>query len=285
MRPLEGGCDVLIIASNCDVLNSLLDNVLCDQFWCTIFTVLLFNHFISFCGVWNADRVSSEAETTVAQAPDFPFPIDADDHCESPLEAYQDLSPLLTQVCGNVKTCASMRIYDPYYCDGAVIRNLSQVGFLNVYNRKKDCYAVWALSNAPDFDVLVTNPPYSDDHIEKLVRYITSDSFGKRPWFLLLPQWVHKKNFYVTATSHIRPFYLVPRKRYVYLPPKNFRQSKKSDVHKKSSPFVSMWYCWGGAMNDALIQKYSKDKLRDDSSCDLARSKSALRDLRRKPQR
>ena len=214
--------------------------------------------------------------------PDFPYPIDADDHCESPLEAYSDIAPLLTLLCGTNKTSDSLRIYDPYYCDGAVIRNLAELGFSNVSNRKEDCYAVWASPSTPKFDVLVTNPPYSDDHIEKLIRYITSSSFGNRPWFLLLPQWAHKKNFYVQATARIRPFYLVPRKRYVYVPPKHFRASKKSDVHKKSSPFVSMWYCWGGAANDALLEHYYKNCSTSASGCDLARSKSALRDLRRK---
>lgn len=186
----------------------------------------------------------------------------------------------MTQLCAKKH---ALRLYDPYYCDGAVVRHLTELGFPNVYNRKEDCYAVWASSDVPPFDVLVTNPPYSDDHIEKLVRFVTSHSFGDRSWFLLLPQWAHKKDFYTAATAHIRPFFLVPRKRYVYLPPKNYRAPKKSDVHKKSSPFVSMWYCWGGThtANEELLQRYGGDN-GNAPSCDLARSKSALRDLRRK---
>lgn len=262
----------------------------------------------------------------------FPYHVDPDDHCESPLDAYQDIAPLLqsiiirepaldlsrhakqstptsndnsneTPTSTNHKNHGSaadknknngnpLRIYDPYYCDGAVIQNLTQLGLPNVYNRKEDCYSVWKNSTEsliPPFDVLVTNPPYSEDHIERLFRFLTSPTFGHRRWFVLLPTWVHKKDFYTNATNRIAPFYLIPHRRYVYLPPPNFRESKKSSVHRKSSPFVSMWYCWGGTTegNNQLMQQfyhYNKT-LKSKSQCDLARSKSALRDLRRKPRK
>jgi hypothetical protein len=111
------------------------------------------------------------------------------------------------------------------------------------------------------------------------LHHVTSRNFGNRPWFLLLPTWVHKKDYYKAATCNIKPFYVVPRKRYTYLPPKQFRQKKASDVHRKSSPFVSMWYIWGGTheRNEELIRNYQND-----GHCDLVRTKSALRDLRRK---
>jgi hypothetical protein len=215
----------------------------------------------------------------------FPFATDPDDHCESPLEAYRDILPLLQHLVSLKKDApSSFRIYDPYYCNGAVVQNLATLGFPNVYNRKEDCYQVWDAAGSfyPDFDVLVTNPPYSLDHMEKLIDHLTmSPKFGQRPWCLLLPQFVHKKEYFEQRTqqANIRPFFLVPRKRYVYLPPPSFRASKKSDVHKKSSPFVSMWYVWGGtpAMTERLFAGARSTIL----NCDVARSKSALRDLRR----
>lgn len=204
-----------------------------------------------------------------------------------------------------------LRIYDPYYCNGAVIENLTSLGFPSVYNKKEDCYQTWASTTLyPSFDVLVTNPPYSGDHIEKLVHHLTSPRMTGRPWFLLMPEWVHKKAYFLsnTKSQQIQPFYLVPKKRYVYLPPKDYRASKKSDVHKKSSPFNSMWYIWGGTRegNDKLMRYFYNSSgctfPADDTSesvtgpgntsngqrmplsdaCELARSKSALRDLRRK---
>jgi hypothetical protein len=210
-------------------------------------------------------------------SPEFPFETDPDDHCESPLEAYNDIAPLL-QLCGS-----NVSIYDPYYCDGTVAKNLNTLGFPDVYNRKEDCYQVWASSKSyPSFNVLVTNPPYSGDHIEKLMHHISSKQFGDKPWFLLLPQFVHKKDYYVNSTAHISPFYVVPRKRYVYLPPPSFRESKKSDTHKKSSPFVSMWYIWGGtpARNEQLLAAAQNIQ-----SCKVARTKNGLRDMRRSKQK
>ncbi|KAL7579849.1 hypothetical protein ACA910_004861 [Epithemia clementina (nom. ined.)] len=205
-----------------------------------------------------AEEVDDTVEATL-NLPNFPFPTEPDDHCESPKEAYMHIAAMLNEV--QPRKQQSLRIYDPYYCDGAVERNFNQLGFLNVYNKKEDCYHVWEKGDLPLFDVLVSNPPYSGDHIEKLLHFVFSPAFGSRPWFLLLPQWVHKKEFFLAALrkrTDACPFYIVPRKRYVYLPPRGFREAKTSDTHKKSSPFVSM------------------------CECDLARSKNALRDLRRK---
>lgn len=254
-----------------------------------------------------------DSEDDTASAIFFPFPTDPDDHCESPLQAYAHVQPLLSQVAKTVGSASDkdLKIYDPYYCNGAVIENLAVLGFPSVYNKKEDCYQVWAsAASYPSFDVLVTNPPYSADHIEKLVNHITSPKMTGRPWFLLMPEWVHKKDYFLSKTKsrQMQPFYLIPKKRYVYLPPKDYRASKKSDVHKKSSPFNSMWYIWGGTRegNDKLMRYYYNSKactfpIIDNSTqkesvpanpnpkrmplsqvCDLARSKSALRDLRRK---
>jgi hypothetical protein len=248
----------------------------------------------------------------------FPFPTVADDHCESPVEAYADIAPFLKHLQEhNPDGHANLRIYDPYYCDGSVIRHLASLGFPNVYNRKEDCYETWRTKDdtksktLSQFDVLVTNPPYSGDHMERLLTFVASSQWGDRPWFLLLPNFVHKKDYYqqlllqrsITVKDRhrnpndtIRPFYLVPDKRYIYVPPKQFRAAKKSDVHKKSSPFVSMWYCWGGSptRNEALIRSFydhhgagtggqsQSSTVSNHGGCQLARSRSALRDLRRK---
>ena len=252
-----------------------------------------------------------DSEDGTASDISFPFPTVPDDHCESPLQAYAHIQPLLSLL---AKTLGSggdknLNIYDPYYCNGAVIENLAALGFPSIYNKKEDCYQVWTSATSyPSFDVLVTNPPYSADHIEKLVNHITSPKMDGRPWLLLMPEWVHKKDYYLSKTKsrQMQPFYVVPKKRYVYLPPKDYRASKKSDVHKKSSPFNSMWYIWGGTRegNDKLMRYYNSnactfpvvDNAQKETAlenpgpqrkplsqvCDLARSKSALRDLRRK---
>ena len=160
--------------------------------------------------------------------------------------------------------------------------NLKAVGFPRVHNVPVDCYKTWSTGiGYPEFDILVTNPPYSDDHIPKLLRHVCSRNFGSRPWLLLLPTWVHKKGYFKSLVT-VPCFYIVPKKRYVYHPPKQFRAKKNSDVHKKSSPFISMWYVWGGdeGVNNGLFDYYRT--VAHEYDCEVARSKSALRDLRRK---
>lgn len=237
-------------------------------------------YLLQYCYPADDGNKSVHADDTEEKQSDFPFDTEPDDHCESPLQAYQDVVPFLKSF--GQKSPTDLKIYDPYYCNGAVRRNLEKLGFPNVYNRKEDCYKVWADPRwYPSYDVFITNPPYSEDHMEKLIKHVTAPAFGNRPWMLLMPQFVHKKDYYLRSTSHIQPFYLVPKKRYVYLPPPSFRQAKKSDVHKKSSPFVSMWYIWGGAhsQNNRWLAVARKSCY---ATCDVARSKSALRDLRRK---
>ena len=76
----------------------------------------------------------------------FPFPTNPDDHCESPPDAYEDITPILRKLVqikfeGVGVAKDSIVIYDPYYCNGSVIKNLSKLGFDNVHNKKEDCYA------------------------------------------------------------------------------------------------------------------------------------------------
>jgi len=223
---------------------------------------------------------------------DFPYSVDPDDHCESPLNSYTHIQPILEHLAPSKQAKALLSIYDPYYCNGLVKENLQALGFPNVYNEKEDAYVTWNVNDDsqpyPDYKVFITNPPYSGDHPERLIRHLTQDERSRgKPWCLLMPQYMHKKDYYKDAISKkskgngIQPFYLVPKKRYVYLPPKDFREKKESDVHKKSSPFVSMWYIWGGSREktEELIRAYEKN---GDGGCELARSTSALRDLRRK---
>jgi len=217
----------------------------------------------------------------------FPYEVDPDDHCESPLQAYKDIAPLLESYTRWIRkrSNSELSIYDPYFCNGRVARHLESLGFPGVYNRKEDCYKVWRdPSIYPSYDIFMTNPPYSCDHIEKLMKHVTSKQNEKKPWMLLMPNFVHKKDYYqkfTAGTGHL-PIYLVPKKRYIYQPPPNLREKKASSTHKKSSPFVSMWYLWGGS-REVTDEWYRLLRKQNSLAFDVARSKSALRDLRRKP--
>jgi hypothetical protein len=180
----------------------------------------------------------------------FGFQAVEDDHCETPLLAFQDLSGLLDafrQVTGTRK--ADLRIYDPYYCNGGVAKKLSTLGYENVYNKNEDFYMKIEQGKVPEFDVLVTNPPYSGDHMEKLFTF--AQSCGK-PWFLLLPHFVYTKPYSIPSQYLVRY-----RSRYAYEPPSWVNPSSGSTAIAKgkqaTAPFPSFWYCnFGVYENDTL---------------------------------
>jgi hypothetical protein len=178
--------------------------------------------------------------------PAFSFVVDDTDHCETPASAYSDLLPLLDACCRIFgKNRRALRIYDPYYCNGAVIRHLGNIGFMDVYNQCEDFYSVQAADKIPQYDVLVTNPPYSGEHIEKLLSFCTSSG---KPWFCLLPHWVYTKSYY--NRHGLRDvWYLVKHTiRYAYEPPKWVNAGNGSTAidkgRQRTAPFPSFWYCW-----------------------------------------
>lgn len=204
----------------------------------------------------DSSAVSSDeaAPTTSIQ---YPYQIHDDDHCETPRQAYEDISPLLQAVATAMgKSRATLRIYDPYFCEGSVVANLTSLGFADVYNKLEDFYEKIASNSVPDYDVLVTNPPYSGDNMARLVSFCVR---SQKPWFLLLPNYVYMKDYYLrlfplsgsgaaesgSGTSSSGPFYVAPKQRYQYLTPKGRRQQKSAKV---TSPFPTFWYCSGGAL-------------------------------------
>jgi hypothetical protein len=182
-------------------------------------------------------RASEALDKEEEEAEEYSYVTDDADHCETPLDAYEHIATLLDRLISG-KARSSLRIYDPYFCEGGVVQRLGSLGFTNVYNRKEDFYAAIVQGTTPDFDVLVTNPPYSGDNISRLLDFCLA---SRKPWFLLVPNWVYTKNYYARilcgGSSYI---YVAPKKRYLYLTVKGRRQQKSS---KYTSPFVTFWYC------------------------------------------
>eukprot|EP00051_Salpingoeca_urceolata_P008061 m.103116 g.103116 ORF g.103116 m.103116 type:complete len:370 (+) comp15559_c0_seq1:91-1200(+) len=242
-------------------------------------------------------------------ASELPFTVDAADHCETPLIAYEHLALLLGELArctpqkhqqrnrGQSATPAptppspGLRVYDPYFCAGSVKRHLAALGFPNVSNQPRDCYADWAAgaSAAPEaheWDVLVTNPPFSGDHMDRLFAHLGQLCQQQQAWAVLVPSFVHKKPYFEAAmggrgrAASRTPLFLVPHKRYVFLPPPGAREKKASDTHAKSSAFVTLWIVWGGtqAVTDTLARTAQR---RLANACHVARTRSQLRDMRR----
>ena len=140
------------------------------------------------------------------------------DHCETPLYAYQHIQPLLEMVSKQLNMESSkLRIYDPYYCDGAVIRHLASLGYDNVINENTDFYQRIQENTIPEYDVLLTNPPYSDDHIERLLHFVTQQN--RKPFCLLMPNWVARKADYKSIINGTNLIYLSPIVPYSYIMP------------------------------------------------------------------
>lgn len=126
-------------------------------------------------GRWEAGKVvplavvvaPSEAAAP-APAPSVPHPLPQplafaaaeDDHCETAPEAYTHIAGALQQLAATLGVpAAELRIYDPFYCNGAVERHLAALGFPCVHNRNEDFYAVLQEGRVPPHDVVVTAPP------------------------------------------------------------------------------------------------------------------------------
>jgi hypothetical protein len=155
--------------------------------------------------------------------PVYPFETDPNDHCETSKEAYEDISNLLEILAIEMnKSKETLRIYDPYYCEGRVIERLRSLGFQSVYNKNEDFYAVCKSNNCPEFDCIVTNPPYSADHMEILLKFCL---LSLKPWFLLLPNFVYTKEYYIKRILLKKVlldmiYYVIPMNRYRYTTPK-----------------------------------------------------------------
>lgn len=156
------------------------------------------------------------------------------------------------------KTPAELSVYDPFYCQGSMVKRMQHCGFHNVYNKKEDFYEKQRTKTVPEYDVLVTNPPYSGTHMRKLIQFVHASN---KPYCLLVPNYVYMKDYYQEIVSPVavtwepgavtptvtkstkqkaENFYIVPNKRYLYTTPNGRRQGKSA---KYTSPFPTFWYC------------------------------------------
>ena len=161
------------------------------------------------------------------------------DSCETPLYAYTYLSPYLNSLPANTT------IYDPYYCAGLVSQNLKKLrSDFKILNPNVDFYASIAQKRTPSFDLLITTPPYSGDHIEKCLSFCTSSG---KPFACLLPSYVYNKGYYADD----KMFMIIPKRRVRYV--KSHVAVAKADVTGRddrdwTAPFHSFWFC----SNDVL---------------------------------
>jgi len=170
----------------------------------------------------------------------LPFPTNSDDHCETSKSAYSHIVPLLQLLAKKLKKSPKeLRIYDPYYCAGAMVRHLNELGFPHVHNQPDDFYKIITSKKIPPHDILITNPPYSGDHFDRLKQFLSTQNC---PHLLLVPD-----HFEVDTQKYT---ILKPKERYHYWTPLGMRPDEDSKQKKKhrnlmlgsrNSPFPSKW--------------------------------------------
>lgn len=161
-----------------------------------------------------------------------------------------------------------LKIWDPFYCEGAVVAHLASLGYKTVHNKPVDFWAEVAAGRIPEHHVVVTNPAYSGDHIPRLLDFVASNN---KPSLLLLPHWVYKKDYFVPhRTNH---FYICPSKRYFY---RNGHIGDHEKAPKVTAPWDSFWYIALPGHNQRFIQAWN-DESPDQQSAGLRLAHSFLK--------
>lgn len=154
-------------------------------------------------------------------ASQYTFPVDYNDHFETPEVAYADIMPLFTQTALTLgKSLSDLVVYDPYWCQGRMVEILAGLGVRNVINNNRDFYKDIRTKSIPgmvlfiryyfiildycvfvysiDYDILITNPPFSGEHKVKLLEYLGSVNHRSRPFAILLPIYTVTKSYWTT---------------------------------------------------------------------------------------
>jgi len=203
----------------------------------------------------------------------WPFPTDYLDHFETSLDAIKDIEPMLVRLAHALgKSKAQLVVYDPYFCQGGIRKHYEALGLMNLVHENRDFYADIAGGRVPEYDILVTNPPYSEDHKERILAFCAESG---KPWALLMPNYVANKQYYsdivlqlgsqkqgggggkeqsghaATSSSSPQgpsspPFFMVPNVKYEYAHPEGTGHS--------SSPFFSIWFVHLGTHNTGILR-------------------------------
>eukprot|EP00729_Bicosta_minor_P017602 gene17602-15861_t len=227
----------------------------------------------------NPTRMMAETGTCWTETA-HPFETEAGDHAETPVEAYQHIAPFLQRIAHRLgKSPAELVIYDPFYCEGRTVALMASIGFATTLNKNEDFYAARAAGTCPEFDVLMTNPPFSGDHIERVHRFAVNTG---KPWFILIPQYVNKKAFYLewirTSTGKVaggsgapKPCYIGPTERpYVFAAPtrradvraaRSEEQPQLPDAYNvNAGSFQCVWFCCMGDKHQQAVLDWWRNK-------------------------
>ena len=120
---------------------------------------------------------------------------------------------------------------------------------------------------------MLTNPPYSSDHLPRLLQFCAQKS---KPFLLLLPQWVAKKPYFAELPRRLKEniFFIAPVEQYKYVMPSDLvpQASRPSWVGDDgvTSPFQSAWFVY-------LPFKNAYESLETAAGCVVAKSLQAVK--------
>ncbi|KAG1671460.1 hypothetical protein FOA52_003118 [Chlamydomonas sp. UWO 241] len=257
----------------------------------------------------------------------WPYPTDYMDHFETTDQALADLEPALYRLATHLgKTKAELRVYDPYYCKGAIRKHYeaigierlihegfpcrsdsdeeaaclaaqyyckgairkhyAAIGIERLIHEKRDFYADISAGTVPEYDLLITNPPYSSDHKERILQFCKDSG---KPWALLMPNYVANKQYYSDeAEQHpSAPFFLVGstgRARMATQVPKTkYEYEHPSGKGKESSPFFSIWFVHLGDDNPRVLSWWEKLAAKKPGGVKVMRTLADLHDANAAP--
>ena len=176
------------------------------------------------------DKKAIKALQSRGTSASLPFEADPDDHCETSPVAYSHIAPVLKYIAEKLnKKSADLVIYDPYYCAGAVVEHLNKLGFTKVYNKCEDFYGMSNENKVPNYDVLLTNPPYSGNHFHRLLEFLKTNN---KPSLLLLPEHFSRNKSPIYSEEDF--CFLIPPARYHYWTPRGMRPDNETGHNEES---------------------------------------------------
>jgi len=159
------------------------------------------------------EEVKQMQTATVKRLKEWNVMKSADDY-ETPLALWKELTPSLHR---------SLTIYDPFYCNGRSKIYLEDLGY-KVISNKEDFNDACESGAVPEFDVLVTNPPFSK--LEELLPKIVA---LRKKAIILLPTAVLTKNWMLDLLQDAECYAAEPAKSMGFI--RDGVQMKKPEFH------------------------------------------------------
>lgn len=191
------------------------------------------------------NNITNTTTNNTTQNNNINFGPSADDR-ETLLKALEDILPIINAIV-LYKQCSfeDIQIYDPYYCNGNIKLRLQSLGLNinSIQNDPIDCYYAQKNNLIRPFDLLLSNPPYSGDHIRRCIQYSIKIN---KPWILLLPSNVMHRPWFNEVIKNYSILYIAPLEKYIF---------EVNNTNISHVPMVTIWFLGIPPQNNDLKEK------------------------------